>query len=260
MRSYTTTPPVYDRSDPNQSGPLVVNYDLDQLKLGENWRVTGHRDGAAVHDRDLTPGNGWCKAVYAPECTWPLGAHLCVLVQWHPDRRTISDWDARLDAVATGLRSRGYIVERAGRPADPNRDTRASLLVYRMEQGKTAPQRPADAWAHVPPPRTYRWQERTPLDDLKSLVRQTRANRNGSHLVVWDIDTALWPAEASFCALLRWLPARDTFNGTIHDMLCEVVPLVQEAGYQTRLQESPVPDAVGQFDLLVYREPDSPAT
>lgn len=257
MRSAWTHPPVYDRTNPNRTGPSVVNYDLDQLKVGENWVVTGRRDGHNLRNRDIAPGDGWSRALYAPECAWPRGADLCVRVEWHPDREVGSDWDARLEAVTTGLRSLDYVVERAGRPINPEQDLQANLLVYRMEPGKTPPQRSDDAWAHVPPPRTYTWRETSPLDGLRYVVGQANY-RDRSRMVVWDIESALWPPEASFCGHLRWWPAPGfAFSAAVHDDLREFIAAMQDAGYRTRLQERPIPDEVGQLDLLVYREADS---
>lgn len=116
---------------PSRASSLVVHYGLDQRKVGENRVVVGRKDGLDLHGRDIAPGDGWSRALYAPECTWPQGAHLCVLVEWHPNRRVGSDWTARQESVTSGLRSLGYVVERAGRPIVPANDLYASLLVYR---------------------------------------------------------------------------------------------------------------------------------
>ncbi|MFF8399831.1 hypothetical protein [Streptomyces sp. NPDC016172] len=256
MRSAWTQPPVYDRNNPSRTGPVVVNYDLDQLKVGENRVVVGRRDGFDLQDRDIAPGDGWCRALYVPECAWPRGADLCVLVEWHPDRKVGSDWDARLDAVTTGLRSLDYVVERAGRPVNPEQDLRANLLVYRMEPGKTPPQRPDDAWAYVQPPRTYKWPETSPRELIEHWLREAKAARTG-HLVVWDTESALWPPEASFCTHVRWWPAPDSSSARVYAGLREFASIVQGADYRTRLQERPIPDAVESVDLLVYREADS---
>jgi hypothetical protein len=257
VRSAWTQPPTYDRNNPSRTGPLVVNYDLDQLKVGENRVVVGRKDGYDLHDRDIAPGDGWCRALHAPECAWPRGADLCALVEWHPDRKVGSDWAARLEAVTTGLRSLDYVVERAGRPVDPAQDLQANLLVYRMEPGKTPPQRSDDAWANVPPLRTYNWQETSPLNELRSVVRKANY-RNGSRMVVWDIESALWPPKAVFCGHLRWWPAPGfSFSAAVHDDLREFIALMQDAGYRPRLQERPLRDEVDELDLLVYREADS---
>ncbi|MDH6629427.1 hypothetical protein M2271_007263 [Streptomyces sp. LBL] len=254
MRSYWTRPPVYDRTNPTHTGPLVVNYDLDQLEVGENRVVVGHKDGYDLHDRDIAPGDGWCRALYAPECTWPRGAHVCVLVEWHPDHKVGSDWDARLEAVTTSLRSMDYVVERAGQPINPAQDLRATLLVYRMEPGKTPPQRSADAWTHVPPLHTYTWRETNPLTQIGHSLRKTKAAQAGSRLVVRDIASALWPPEASFCAHVRWWPAPGTSSAEVHAGLSEFTSVARNADFRTRLQERPVPDAVESVDLLAYRE------
>ncbi|MFB6552664.1 hypothetical protein [Streptomyces sp. NPDC056405] len=254
MRSAWKQRPAYDRNDPTRTGPLVVNFDLDQLKVGENRVVVGHKDGFDLHDRDIAPGDGWSRALYAPECTWPQGADLCVLVEWHPDRRVGSDWGARLEAVTTGLRSLDYVVERAGRPIDPAADLHANLLVYRMEPGKAPPRRPADAWAHVPPPRTYTWPETNPLDLLERWLKQSKAARNGVRLMVRDVASALWPPEAELCGLARWWPAPDTFTTAAYDGLREMASVMQDASYRVRTQERALPDAVEWVDLLVYRE------
>jgi hypothetical protein len=257
VRSAWTQPPVYDRDNPSHTGPLVVNYDLDQLGVGENRVVVGRKDGYDIHGRDIAPGDGWCRALYAPECAWPRGAELCVLVEWHPDYGIGSDWAGRLEAVTKGLRSLDYVVERAGRPVDPAQDLRANLLVYRMEPDKTPPQRSDDAWANVPPARTYNWRETSPLDELRSVVREANY-RDGSLMVVWDIESALWPPEAVFCGHLRWWPEPGfAFSAAVHDDLREFIDRMQDAGYRTRMQERPIPDAVESVDLLVYRKADS---
>ncbi|MEU5281088.1 hypothetical protein AB0G87_32310 [Streptomyces asoensis] len=256
MRSAWTHPPVYDRDNPNHTGPLVVNYDLDQLKVGENRVIVGRKNGYDLHSRDVAPGDGWARALYAPECTWPRGAQLCVLVEWHPDYETGSDWNARLDAVTDGLRALDYVVERAGRPFDPAQDLRANLLVYRMEPGQTPPQRSPDAWAHIPPRRTYKWPEVSPLHQLSLRVHDTKAARNGRSLAVWDIASALWPAEADFCAHLRWFPAPGATFAEVYEGLREFSSAVQGAGYRTRVQERRIPDTVESVDLLVYADAD----
>ncbi|MCX4858345.1 hypothetical protein [Streptomyces canus] len=236
----------------------MVNYDLDQLKVGENRVIVGRKDGYDLHGRDIAPGDGWCQAIYAPECAWPRGADLCVRVEWHPDREVGSDWAERLKAVTCALRSLDYVVERAGRPVAPEKDLRADLLVYRMGLGKTPPPRPDDAWAHVPPPRTYhRRREADPLDLLRHWLRETTAARKASSLVVWDPPSVLWPPEADFCAHLRWAPAPGTSSAEIYEGLREIGSVVQDAGYLTRLQERPIPDAAKSVDLLVYRKSDS---
>lgn len=250
MRSAWKQPPVYDRNNPSRTGPAVVNYDLDQLKVGENYMVVGHRDGY----RDLAPGDGWSRALAAPECAWPRGARLCVLVEWHPDRTVGSDWDARLEAVTTGLCSRGYVVERAGRPIDPEKDRYAHLLVYRMEPGKTPPQRPADAWAHIPPPRTYTYRDPNPLEQVEQRLKETKAAREGANLVVRDIDTALWPPEADLCGAVHWSPTPASSNEAVYDGLRKMTEVLQADGYRVRMQERPLPDAVESVGLLVYRE------
>jgi hypothetical protein len=257
VRSAWRQRPVYDRNAPERTGPLVVNYDLDQLTVGENLVVTGRKDGSDLHDRDIAPGDGWCRAVYAPECAWPRGAHLCVLVEWHPDRVVGSDWDARLTTVTAGLRSLGYVVERAGRPVDPAQDLRATLLVYRMEPGRTPPDRPAGAWTHVPPrPRTFDWRNLTPAGQLRKMLQQFEAARYGRRLVVWDIEGALWPPEASVCARLRWQPTPGAVSPQIYDGLRRLASDLRRVGYRTQLQERPIPDAVEWVDVLVYREAD----
>ncbi len=254
MRSAWKQRPAYDRNDPTRTGPLVVNFDLDQLKVGENRVVVGHKDGFDLHDRDIAPGDGWSRALYAPECAWPQGADLCVLVEWHPDRRSESDWDARLETVTTGLCSLGYVVERAGRPIDPTQDRYASLLVYRMAPDKTPPRRPDDAWAHLPPPRPYDWRETRPLEQLQWWLSQTKAAGNGARVTVWDLASALWPPEADFCGHVRWWPAPDTAADAVYGGLRELASVVRGAGYRVRSQERPLPDAVDTVDLLVYRE------
>ncbi|MEU3664344.1 hypothetical protein AB0E77_32100 [Streptomyces sp. NPDC032940] len=203
MRSSWTQRPVYDRTDPSRTGPLAVNYDLDRLRVGENRIVVGRKDGFDLHDRGIAPGDGWSRALYAPECAWPPGAELCVLVEWHPDRRVGPDWAVRLETVTSGLGSLDYVVERAGRPIDPSTDLYATLLVYRMDPGRTPPRRPDDAWAHIPSPRTYRWPETDPLDQLRSLLGQMTAGRGGARVTVRGLASALWPPEAVFCGHVR---------------------------------------------------------
>ncbi|MFE0930853.1 DUF6415 family natural product biosynthesis protein [Streptomyces mutabilis] len=232
----------------------MVNYDLDRLKIGENRVVVGRRGGFDLHDRDIAPGDGWSRALYAPECTWPQGAHLCVLVEWHPDRRGGSDWAARLEAVTSGLRALDYVVERAGQPIDPANDLHATLLVYRMEADRTPPRRPDDAWAHVPAPRTYTWQETNPLERMEWRLKQTKAARNGARVMVRDVASALWPPEADLCGLARWWPSSHTSTKAVYDGLREMASVMQDAGYQVRTQERPLPDTVESVDLLVYRE------
>ncbi|WP_331763544.1 hypothetical protein [Streptomyces anthocyanicus] len=87
---------------------------------------------------------------------------------------------------------------------DPAKDLYANLFVYRMEAGKTPPRRPGDAWAHLPLPRTYAWNEVNPLHHLESWLKDTKAARNGTRVMVRDLNSALWPPEADFCALVRW--------------------------------------------------------
>jgi hypothetical protein len=236
---------------------LVVNYDLDRLRVGENRVVVGRRDGFDVHGRDIAPGHGWSRALYAPECAWPPGAHLCVLVEWHPDPALGSDWAARVEAVAAGLRSLGYVVERAGRPVDPAKDVHANLLVYRMEAGQAAPVRADDAWAHVPDPRTYTWRETNPLEELEWWLRRTKAAGDGARVLVRGLASALWPPEADLCGLVRWWPAPDSSTEAVCDGLRELASVAQGAGYRVRAPERPLPDVVETVetvDLLVYRE------
>ncbi|NEC71264.1 MULTISPECIES: hypothetical protein [Streptomyces] len=254
MRSAWKQRPVYDRNSPSRTGPLVVNYDLDQLKVGENRVVVGRKDGFDLHGRDIAPGDGWSRALYAPECTWPQGAHLCVLVEWHPDRRVSSDWAARLEAVASGLRSLDYVVERAGRPVDPAHDLHANLLVYRMEAGQPPPDRPDDAWAHVPAPRTYTGPETNPLQQMEWWTTQTKAARHGGCVTVRDVASVLWPPQADLCGLVRWWPAPGTFTAAVYDGVREVASVMQDAGYRVRTQERPLPERVESVDLLVYHE------
>lgn len=121
MRSAWNERPAYDRNNPNRTAPTVVNYDLDHLKVGENRVVVGRKDGYDLHDRDIAPGDGWSRALYAPECAWPRGADLCVVVEWHPDRKVGSDWSVRLEAVTDGLRSLDYVVEWAVGPSTRRR-------------------------------------------------------------------------------------------------------------------------------------------
>ncbi|MDX3345855.1 hypothetical protein PV387_14645 [Streptomyces sp. ME02-6987-2C] len=259
MRSAWEQRPAYDRSDPNLTGPLVVNFDLGQLKVGENWISVGRKDGLNLCHRDIAPGDGWSRARYAPECAWPRGAELCVLVEWYPDLEAGSDWNARLEAVTAGLRSLGYVVERAGRPIDPAKDLGAHLLVYRMEPGKTPPSRPADAWTHAPAPKTYTWPERDPLDHVRWLLSQTKARGNGARVTVWTLASALWPPEADLCGHVRWWPAEGS-GEAVHRDLREVVSVMRDEGYRVRQQERSLPNAVREVDLLVYRVADTGAT
>ncbi|MET8822531.1 hypothetical protein [Streptomyces rochei] len=252
MRSAWKQQPVYDRNNPSRTAPSVVNYDLDQLKVGENRVMVGHKDGYDLYDRDIAPGDGWCRALYAPECAWPRGADLCVLVEWFPDRKVGSDWNARLKAVTAGLRSLDYVVEWAGRPIDPEKDLQANLLVYRMEAGKNPPRRPSDAWLHIPAPRTYAWNEVNPLHQLESWLKDTTAVRNGRRVMVRELNSVLWPPEADFCALARWQLAPDTSAETVHAGVREMASVVQDLGYRLRTQERPLPNAVETVDLLVY--------
>ncbi|MFG2141852.1 hypothetical protein [Streptomyces sp. NPDC048650] len=256
MTSAEGVRPVYDRARPNRTAPVVVQHDLDQLKVGANPIVVGRQYGLSIVGRDIAPGDGWCRALYAPECSWPQGADICVLVEWFPDREVGSDWAMRLDAVSAALHSLGYIVERAGRPADPTKDEQANLLVYRMALGKTPPERPQDAWAYVPPPRTYHWSETSPLDqltkDLGMKRRDTGRLQDGSRLVLWEIESALWPPLASYCARLEWRPTAGATSREIHDGRRRLVALAQAAGYQTRLPEREVPHPVEKVDILVY--------
>ncbi|MEW2001117.1 hypothetical protein ACFWFH_34450 [Streptomyces coelicoflavus] len=253
MRSAWNERPAYDRNNPSRTAPLVVNYDLDQLKVGENRVVVGRKDGYDLHHRDIAPGDGWSRALCTSECAWPQGADLCVLVEWYPDREVGSDWAARVQAVTDGLRSLDYVVEWAGRPMDPAKDLHADLLVYRMEPGKTPSRRPGDAWAHVPSPRTYRWPEKSPLELLEGWLRQTKPVRNGRRLGVWDVATALWPPEADRCGLARWWPADGSADAVNAD-LREMALTMWEVGYRVRTQERSLPDVVESVDLLVYRE------
>ncbi|MGI5397108.1 hypothetical protein [Streptomyces sp. CA-251251] len=253
MRSAWKQRPVYDRNNPSRTAPSVVNYDLAQLKVGENRVVVGQQYGRDLVSRDIAPGDGWCRALYAPECTWPQGADLCVLVEWFPDLKVGSDWNARLKAVTDGLRSLDYVVEWAGRPIDPAKDLQANLLVYRMKPGKTPPRRPVDAWAYIPAPRTYTWPEKDPLALLEGWLKQTKAVRGGGRLMVRDIATALWPPEADRCGLARWWPAQDSAE-TVNGGLREMAMAMWDTGYRVRTQERALPDAVESVDLLVYRE------
>ncbi|MFJ3365801.1 hypothetical protein [Streptomyces anthocyanicus] len=227
---------------------------MDQLKVGENRVVVGHRDGYDLHDRDIAPGDGWSRALYAPECAWPRGAELCVVVEWHPDRRAGSDWFARLEAVTIGLRSLGYVVERAGRPVNPAKDLHANLLVYRMEPDTPPPRRTDSAWTHVPAPRTYTWPEPNPLDTLGGLLSQTKAGRHGARVIVRDIVSALWPPEADHCEHVRWWPTPGTTAGTAYEGLREMALAMWDAGYRVQAQERPLPEIVESIDLLVFRK------
>lgn len=258
MRSSWKQRPVYDRNDPYRTGPLVVNYDLDQLKVGENWVIVGRKDGYDIHDRALAPGDGWSQALCAPECCWPSGAELCVRVEWHPDLAVGSDWTARTKAVASGLRSLGYLVEHAGRPADPDRDLSANLLVYRMEPGIAPPRRPQDAWAHVPAPRTYTWPENDPREQVRRRLSKIKSCEQGARLTVWDIESALWPPEADFCVQVRWWPAPGTSTESLYEGLQEITSLMRDDDLQVRAPERPLSDAVESVDLLVYREVEEP--
>ncbi|MFJ7905209.1 hypothetical protein ACIQ6V_32785 [Streptomyces sp. NPDC096198] len=243
--------PAYDRNHPDQTAPSVVNYDLDQLRVGENEYLKPHPDGYDVLCRDVAPGDGWCRAQYAPECAWPTGAHMCVRVMWYPDYIIGSDWMTRLDTVTTALQSLGYTVEQAGQPADPEQDREAVLLVYLMEPGKTPPARPDDAWAYVPPARQYRWPEVSPQEQLQEELSKAEVSRYCSRWTVWKIESALWPPHASFCVQARWWP--DPSAG-VHEGARQFVSAVHDLGYRTRLQERPIPSDVEYLDFLIYQE------
>src|SRR5690606_34331494 len=70
--------PAYDPTVP-QSARNLVDFHLRQLGLGEQYVRTP--SGLA---RVLPDGIGWCRAQTLTEAAWPLGADLCVLVDWFP--------------------------------------------------------------------------------------------------------------------------------------------------------------------------------
>ncbi|MFL4491730.1 hypothetical protein ACJ6WD_10815 [Streptomyces sp. VTCC 41912] len=283
MESYWNGRPVYDKGNALRAAPLVVNYDLDELGIGENWFVSGVRDGFRMVDRGIVPGAGWCRALSAPECAWPPGADLCVVVNWYPDASFIgtfsnspkkakalfgkshaeveAHWATRLKAVAEALRSLGYIVERAGRRPRPTQDANASLLVYRMGPGAEPPVRPVDAWRWVPSPRVYRWSEKSPLEVLQRRMDDAGFRyQAGKGVVVRDIDTVLWPPLSSFCAQLDWWPDKVSSSEELYDKLDQILSAVKTGGYQVRVQERPMKIGAQHFSALVFQtvEPISP--
>ncbi|MET8829972.1 hypothetical protein ABZX40_30750 [Streptomyces sp. NPDC004610] len=257
---FSTERPLYDRDQPNRTGPLVVDHELDRLGLGDNWSVVGRQHGREIWGPDITPGDGWCRAMYAPECAWPRGAELCVVVQWFPDRelRAAADglaarWDRRLDAVAAGLRGAGYVVERAGRPPVPGRDTQADLLVYRMAEGKEPPTRPAGAWGAVPPRRSYEYPEVPPFERLRYLARTARLPFV-QQMWAREVPSCLWPPTASLCARLQWRPAPGGGARGVRKGMGGVVGFASAAGLRTQLPEREASSPVEFLDVLVYRD------
>lgn len=251
--------PVYDRNAPERTGPLVVNYDLDQLKVGENLVVTGRQNGFDLHDQDIAPGDGWCRAVYAPECAWPVGAHLCVVVQWFPDEAFRATWPTRFGTVMAALRSRGFLVEHAGRESVPVQYGRVDMLVYQMEPGQAPPQRPDDAWAYVPPPRTYRWPELSPMDECRRAldnlgIGHLAHRKHRYRATLWDVTSVLWPPCATFCAQLRWWREPNHSAKATGEALSRLLSLVAKAGYRTRISPQANRSVGEHVDVLVYRE------
>ncbi|MYX26773.1 hypothetical protein GTY75_08830 [Streptomyces sp. SID8381] len=266
MRSYWEgrPAPVYDRNDPARTAPLVVNHMLDQLGIGENRTVRRHPDGYDVHDRSIAPGDGWCRALYAPECAWPEGAHLCVVVEWFPDEDFRSTWPARFETVMATLRSHGFVVEHTGRGSVPVQYRRADMLVYQMEPGKQPPQRPADAWAYVPLPRAYEWPERSPMDQCRLALNELGIGSGYPgyqyRAALWDVSSVLWPPHATFCALLRWWPEPGLSAKETAEALGKLRALVAY-GYHTRVAPQGGTARGDHVDILVYREaPESAET
>ncbi|MEU9338194.1 hypothetical protein AB0D49_34440 [Streptomyces sp. NPDC048290] len=255
---FSAEPPPYDRDQPHRTGPLLVNHDLHQLGLGDNWAVVGRQQGRDLWGTDVTPGHGWSRALYAPECAWPRGARLCVVVQWFPDavlRRATQGvqglWDSRLDAVADALRGRGYVVERAGRAAVPGHDAQADLLVYRMEEGHPPPVRAAGAWGAVPKPREYRYPEVPPVERLRYLVH-TAELPHVRQVWVRDLPSCLWPPGAALCARVQWRPEPGGGTRAVRQGLRGITAFADSAGLQVQLAEREPPPTAEVRDLLLH--------
>ncbi|MEV7284046.1 hypothetical protein AB0O01_05670 [Streptomyces sp. NPDC093252] len=259
---FSTERPLYDRDRPNSTGPLVVNHELDRLGLGDNWSVVGEQDGREVWGPVINSGDGWCRAMYAPECAWPRGAELCVVVQWFPDRELNrvgeglgARWDARLDAVAVALRGAGYVVERAGRPPVPGLDPQADLLVYRMAEGEEPPVRPDGAWGAVPPRPSERSEGDSEVEPIERLRYLARTARLPFVQQMWarEVPSCLWPPTASLCARLQWRPAPGGGARGMRKGRGEVVDFAAAAGLRTQLPEREAPWPVEFLDVLAYR-------
>ncbi len=267
----TPSRPPYDRTSA-ASAVAVVNHDLVLLNLALQVK-DGHR---------VVPvGLGWCRAIPAPEEAWPLGADLCVLVQWFPDEEFLKvgwkapapqgaegHWRERIAATLAALRTLGYVAEQWGPPQTPKEHMSAELVVYRMPTGVPAPRRPA----YLPVPLEHEWYRESPQErirrDLEKPFRVMSAEdtKRGGFIVI-HVDRVLWPPKAVTCALVAWLPDADMqIAPGSSDVPQEVMDYwessvarisedLRRAGYQVRRRERPLNPAVEKSaDLLVHSE------
>ena len=266
--------PLYDRTSAT-SAVAVVNYDLALLNLAQQVK-NGQR---------IVPvGLGWCRAIPAPEEAWPLGAELCVLVQWFPDEEFLkvgwkapapqgaeAHWGERIAATLAALRTLGYVAEQWGPPQTPHLHMSAELVVYRMPPGVPAPPHPA----YLPVPQEHEWYRDSPQGrvrrdlDQSFIVTRPRDTERGSFITI-RVDRVLWPQKAVTCALVAWLPddqmridpdSPDSSNVPQDVMdyweseMARITGDLRRLGYQVRRRERPWNPAVDKSaDLLVYSE------
>lgn len=273
--------PGYDPAVP-QSARNLVDFHLRQLGLGEQYVRTP--SGLA---RVLPDGIGWCRAQTLTEAAWPLGADLCVLVDWFPDAALRRDprtghvppgaeehWRERLAMTADALESLGYVVERNGPQRSPRTHWAAELLVYRMSPGLAPVRLPPEAWEGVEPiPPHYGRPSWHPDPDPCSVVERAlrkagvRAwSSSAGVCVVRSITQTVWPPDADICAWVCWSPAkefrRSRENGTVPPGAQEhwahqierVKTALEQAGYEVRSRLRPWnPRAEDYADFVVYR-------
>ncbi|MFD5790488.1 hypothetical protein ACFWH1_28180 [Streptomyces sp. NPDC127037] len=180
-RARSAGAPVYDPADP-QSGRALVDWHLCELGLGEEQFLRVGEDGM-WYCRYVCPAEiGVCRAYVLTEAAWPLGAELCVTVEWSPDaamRRDPVHWKMRIPATARALESLGYVVE----PARVGNSFRfhpyAEFLVYRLPRGVPPRKAPAETdWAlsePVPPNllrRAWPWNEQSPENLVRDVLRK----------------------------------------------------------------------------------------
>jgi hypothetical protein len=238
--------PTYNPTDP-QSGPTVVTHDLDKLGIGQHWTRVGGQAGLPIFDRQIPAGHGWCRALYVAEAHWPDGAELCVEVEWHPDQKIREEgsktenedhWRTRLSAVAEALESAGYVAQMPGPRPSPMRDTRASLLVYRIRDEVQPAACPKDGWGHLEEryPERPHWPDRSPEAELRHLLREAGLTNwsERSGYFVGNIDRFLWPSYSSVCCFVGWHPPKRATGEDQQKALSELKRFLTGAGYSLK--------------------------
>ncbi|MFI8932495.1 hypothetical protein ACIG3E_33130 [Streptomyces sp. NPDC053474] len=283
----TMNPPPYDRTAPSRSGCALVNWHLEQLHLGGLYL-----DFTKV-PRSIPEGLGWCRARPLPEELWPARAELAVIVHFHPDplfRRNpktqavpagaVQHWTQRLDACATALATRGFVIEEWGVPMTPELHSGADLIAYRLPPGiAPAPRSPADLlYAHPPRPNFRSEGSKTALWKLHSVLsraepplwrdNQAADTATGTgRCLVYAVDENLWPPGTTDCHLVTWEPdppyRRNPNRPLKHQGayahwaqgIAHLTRTLVDADYVIRRRERPSnPDLDNSITFLVYDE------